>query len=65
MLEKFCIESQPVLVLENSILRNLRQAKMGVVQKGRLGSGITVITIYQLLSICRADNRDSIVLTFA
>jgi hypothetical protein len=28
-------------------------------------SDITIITIYQLLSVCRADNRDSIVLMFA
>jgi hypothetical protein len=28
------------------------------------GSGITIITIYQLLSVCRADNRESIVLIF-
>ena len=30
-----------------------------------MGSGITIITIYQILSVCRADNRDSIVLTLA
>jgi hypothetical protein len=32
---------------------------------GEPGSGITIITIYQLLSVCRADNRESIVLIFA
>jgi len=26
-----------------------------------IGSEITIITIYRLLSVCRADNRDSIV----
>jgi hypothetical protein len=28
-------------------------------------SRITIITIYQLLSVCRSDNRDNIVLIFA
>jgi hypothetical protein len=30
-----------------------------------LGSDITIITIYQLLPVCRSDNRDNIVLIFA
>jgi hypothetical protein len=29
------------------------------------GSDITFITFYRLLSVCRADNRDNIVLIFA
>jgi hypothetical protein len=39
----------------------------GVRRWGRweVGSGITIITIYRLLSVCRADNRDNIVLIFA
>jgi hypothetical protein len=34
-------------------------------EPGEPGSDITIITIYQLLSVCRADNRESIVLIFA
>jgi hypothetical protein len=37
----------------------------GAGEPGEPGSDITIITIYQLLSVCRADNRESIVLIFA